>query len=101
MNIDTLTPRELVAGLMRGYRPELRLGYSPANAALAAKRLHPGLDPDELRGYSEGYSDGMQRSESMVLATDPDTVENCAYREGYIEGLSQDVDLTYPSQMAI
>lgn len=99
--LESLTARELIAGLMRGNRAELKLGYSPANAALAVRDLRPDASEDELRGYSEGFSDGMRRMESMVSETDPPTVENEAYRAGFADGLREDERLSYPSSMPV
>jgi hypothetical protein len=95
-------PRELIRGLMRGNRAELKLGYSPANAVLAAKRLHPDIDDKEMRGYSQGFSDGLCRDDSMVTeADDPNNVENAAYITGYTDGYREPISHTYPSREAI
>lgn len=95
--LEALTDRELVAGLMRGNRAELKLGYSPANAELAVRGLRPNASHEELRGYSQGFSDGMQRSQPMVVPADPPDTENEAYRDGYSDGLQEDERFTYPS----
>lgn len=94
--LDSLTARELIAGLMRGNRAELKLGYSPANAELAVRDLRPDENVDELRGYSQGFQDGMLSVESMVVDSDPPNVENEAYRAGYADGLREDDRITYP-----
>jgi hypothetical protein len=96
-SVREMDPRELVRGLMRGNRAELKLGYSPANAVLAVKGLHPGVDDDEMRGYSQGFSDGMLRRQPMVTDADPDVPENVAYRQGYAAGNEEPASLTYPS----
>lgn len=101
MNIEEMTDRELIRGLMRGNRRELKLGYSPANAEIAVMNRRPTADRDELRGYSQGFSDGMQRAESIVIDADPPNVENEAYRDGYRDGLEEDEFFTYPSKAAI
>lgn len=104
-DLDGISARELVRGLMRGNRPTMRLGYSPANAVAAVRRMRPGAAlerrEDELRGYSQGFSDGMQWSEPMVVLSDPANAENEAYREGYAEGALEPRGLTYPSRAAI
>lgn len=99
--LETMTDRELIAGLMRGNRAELKLGYSPANAELAVRDLRPDASEDELRGYSQGFSDGMRRTESMVVPADPPNVENEAYRDGYADGLREDEGASYPSRCAV
>lgn len=104
-DVDRMDARELIRGLMRGNRPEMRLGYSPANAVAAVMRMRPGAAlerrEDELRGYSQGFSDGMRGCEMMVVPDDPANVENEAYRAGYAEGTLEPRALTYPSRAAV
>lgn len=103
MSIEDKHPREILRGLMRGNREELRLGYSPANAVMAVTRLLPNadLDEDELRGYSQGFSDGVQRLESMASSGDTVSPETDAYCAGYLHGLAEPMYLTYPSRVAV
>lgn len=97
-DIRAMAPRELLRGLMRGNRTELKLGYSAANAVAAVKRIHSDIGDAEMRGYSQGFSDGMRRDiQPMVVDEDPANAENTAYREGYADGLREPIDLTYPS----
>lgn len=95
-DLRTMTPRELARGLMRGNRAELKLGYSPANAALAVQRIHPSWPNDEARGYTQGFYDGMTRDISMVSENDPAVTENNAYRDGYRDGMIEGEN-TYPA----
>jgi len=63
------TLRERTAGLMRGSREKLQLGYTAPNAAYAALRYERGFetevaidDPvlvDDLIPFAEGFADGM------------------------------------------
>lgn len=63
------TARERTAGLMRGSREKLQLGYTAPNAAYAALRYERGFetevaidDPvlvDDLIPFAEGFADGM------------------------------------------
>jgi hypothetical protein len=74
-DLDKLSPREMVAGLMRGNRDELRLGYTwLAAAQVTADRK--GLDNDQraqLRAYGEGFAEGMNHAEWSYLASiDPE-----------------------------
>lgn len=54
-----------------------------------------------MRGYSQGFSDGMQRAQPMVTASDPDVPENVAYRQGYAAGMEEPSSLTYPSSQPV
>ena len=100
-DLSTMTPRELIRGLMRGERTSLKLGYSPANAVLAVQRLRPDADEDELRGYSQGYSDGLRRCDTMASQDDTPCAETDAYCVGYVHGTLEPVELTYPSSEAV
>jgi hypothetical protein len=106
MAIDDMTLRDRTAGLMRGNRQQMQLGYSARNAAYAALRYDfsgedPGFDDprltEDLFPYAEGFADGMadvlERSvmrsewlaqgESYVRHTDdPDYVRTNAYEAG-------------------
>ena len=63
MDLNKMTPRQLTAGLMRGNRIEMKMGYSPEAAASAAAR-RAGWDNDspefkELLAYAQGFADGL------------------------------------------
>jgi len=101
-SLSETSPRELVRGFMRGNRAELKLGYSPANAVLAVLRIHPDADEDGcLRGYSQGFSDGMLSRQPMVSPPDPDNAENRGYREGYADGITEPAGRAYPSSQPV
>lgn len=101
-DLATMPWQELMRGLMRGNREELKLGYSPHNAVHAVKKLRPDEHEDELRGYAEGFSDGMNPDMvPMWSATDKDMPEHRAYDAGWQAGRLEDPELTYPSGEAI
>lgn len=61
-DIRTMNPRELVRGLMRGHRPELKLGYDAPNAALAAVEAQKITNPFVaccVGMYAYGFAAGM------------------------------------------
>jgi transcriptional accessory protein Tex/SPT6 len=62
MDLDQMTPRQIVAGLMRGDADSKKLGYTPENAVQAVVNLK-GLDPagasGDLLAYAEGFVDGL------------------------------------------
>jgi hypothetical protein len=123
-DLDALTTREMTAGMMRGNREKMQLGYSAGNAALAAasykdKTLFGGdFDPndpvlrDDLIPYAEGFEDGMaeilERSvarsewlaqdESYVRHTDdPDYIRTEAYEDGLRDGQQEHAMSLYPA----
>lgn len=104
-DITTLHPRDLIRGLMRGCRSELKLGYSPRNAALAVARLKShaqrGEEFELLNSYGQGYSDGLRRCQIMASQGDTPCAETDAYCAGYVHGLLEDQKLTYPSSEAV
>lgn len=100
-NIDTMHPREIVRGLMRGNRAELKLGYSPANAARAALDIRPGVEFEQLNAYAQGFSDGMRRTDRMSSQQDTPGAETDAYCAGYAHGLDENPMLTYPSEQPV
>lgn len=87
VDLDAMTLREQTAGLMRGSREKLQLGYTAKNAAYAALSYttrqaggddRPPIDDpvltEDLFPYAEGFADGMAdrleafRSEQPALA---------------------------------
>jgi hypothetical protein len=95
--------RELGRGLMRGDRVELKLGYTAANATIAARDLHR-LSESEvalLEAYLDGFSAGMRREPD-----EPADVGLCgacaaAYEEGVIDGLREPTTRTYPAELEL
>lgn len=61
MDINKLTPRQLVAGLMRGNADEFKMGYSPeaATHAVAGRFNLSPLEFNKLLSYAEGFADGL------------------------------------------
>lgn len=63
IDLDAMTARELTAGLMRGDRLDMKLGYSAlsaAHAAAATKHITVPSDAwDGLLSWAEGFQDGM------------------------------------------
>lgn len=69
MDLDRMTPREVVAGLMRGNREEQKLGYS-AEAAVAMAATVKDLDHNvlvELVAYAEGFADGLPEDPARAM----------------------------------
>lgn len=70
-DIDKLTPRQLVAGLMRGNAANFQLGYGPEAATHAAQRRFDldSVEFDRLLAYAQGWADGaVEHPEPMNLA---------------------------------
>lgn len=98
-NLRELPLRELGRGLMRGDRIDLKLGYTAANATIAARRLHQLSESEAalLEAYLDGFSAGMRR--------EPDEPEDVglhgacatAYEEGVADGLAEPTQHTYPA----
>jgi hypothetical protein len=75
MDIDTLTPRQLVCGLMRGDASDLKLGYS-ADAAVHtvaqmgsfSKDREPltQTELDELQAFAEGFAIGINENTALL-----------------------------------
>ena len=121
MAIDDMTLRDRTAGLMRGSRERMQLGYSDRNAAYAALRYDfsgedPGFDDprlvDDLFPYADGFADGMadvlERSvmrsewlaqgETYVRHTDDvDYVRTEAYEAGRALGNTEHAPSLYPA----
>lgn len=99
-NLRELPLRELGRGLMRGDRVDLKLGYTAANATIAARRLHQLSESEAalLEAYLDGFSAGMRRT--------PDAAEDvglrgacaAAYDEGVADGLTEPMARTYPAE---
>lgn len=121
-DIDAMTLRERTAGLMRGSREQLQLGYSDRNAAYAALRYERGFGEDvaiddpvlieDLFPYADGFADGMadalersvMRSEWLAQGQtyvrhtdDPDYVRTEAYEAGLAQGNREHAPSLYPA----
>lgn len=72
MDLETAHPHELVAGLMRGNRRELKLGYSAANAVAAVMDLRPELDRSALMTYARGFADGLAENPELTYPSTRD-----------------------------
>jgi hypothetical protein len=102
--------REMGRGLMRGSRPDFKLGYSYENAELKASEsfeLGP-VDVLELRCYLLGFAVGMHRTrpdstaeQEMLGRLDAESERYAAaYREGHERGLEEDALAIYPDRIA-
>jgi hypothetical protein len=60
-DIRTMDPREVVRGLMRGYKPDFQMGYDAAAATQSVVHLQDLSDDEagDLLAYAEGYALGM------------------------------------------
>lgn len=68
IDIDKLTPRQFVAGLMRGDRATLQQGYTPEAASLVVAR-NRNLNEHELailNAYAQGFADGLVESADLT-----------------------------------
>lgn len=82
--------KELVRGLMRGYKPDFKLGYSWENAELAATGAFglPKLDAFEVKFYALGFARGMH---DVSPAAEDGLVErigkvSARYSDAYVAG---------------
>ena len=108
VDLQAMTAREVVAGLMRGHAPDFKLGYGPGAATMAAARVK-GIEQDSaeygaLLVYAHGFLKGMVLGKDLAASrTTADEamgvgeVEVATYREGLIEGLSEDAATTNPT----
>ena len=96
-DLDAMNPRELTAGLMRGNRADMQLGYGPYSAAMAAANRHDLDDPHvrELFDWALGYHDGMHdavHNDDRYVEKGPERpgmAVNETYLKGRIEGRSE------------
>jgi hypothetical protein len=104
-DIDAMTPHELTAGLMRGDRTDMRLGYDPKSAALAAIERKK-LSPEQARkliewaqGFHDGMYDAMAHSEREVQRGPyrPEMADSTNYMEGRVLGRAENGFFLYPS----
>lgn len=102
-SLDEMTPRELCAGLMRGDRVDMRLGYSAKSAAITAaerNRLDK-LATARLVDYAVGFADGMQvaigESDPSVSVYVPTQDHGDDYRDGRRDGEGEEGFTLYPS----
>lgn len=104
-DLDSMSPIDLCCGLMRGDRSDMRLGYSPAAAALAAAERNK-LDEAHTRAlldYALGFSDGMHDSMHNADPTVPygperrSLADNEQYLTGRIAGRLEDGFMLYPT----
>lgn len=109
--------KELMRGLMRGNREELKLGYSWENASLAADRAFgefdqsdgemrmPKLDAHEVKFYALGFARGMHgavpENEEELEAKMRAISERYAYAygDGRRAGLLEDRAATHPAAL--
>lgn len=105
MDLDAMSPIDLCCGLMRGDRADMKMGYSPAAAALAAAERN-GLDETRTRAlldYALGFSDGMHDSMHRADPTVPYGPErrslaaNEQYLTGRIAGRLENGFMLYPT----
>lgn len=77
-DIDNLSDRELVMGLMRGDALEMKRGYSAAAAVETVRRLryndeHPDVDFNraELLAFAEGFAHGCHEDHERLNTPEP------------------------------
>jgi hypothetical protein len=90
-DLATMTPREVVRGLMRGNRIELKVGYSAENAVLAVSELQD-LSHDELtvlRAYAVGFAAGMKREKVNPSDLPWHPLVHMAVNDGEVDGLDE------------
>ena len=105
-DLDTMTPHELTAGLMRGDRTDMRCGYGPYAAAMAAaNRFDLGDDAcrrlfDWSLGFHDGIHDAMHRDDPEVGEGPkrPGMAENESYLRGRIDGRMEPGFFLYPAR---
>lgn len=122
--------RELGRGLMRGNRPELKLGYTAGNAEIAARdaaanagytlvntagNRDAGQQRAELVAHLLGFGAGMSEEDSEAVwirfrerfdrkaEVEGIEVEPCiaAFEEGDAAGRAEDTALAYPAELAL
>ena len=104
-DLDSMTPHELTAGLMRGNRVDMQLGYGPYAAAMTAADRHKLSDAsvrslfDWALGFHDGIHDAMHRDDDDVEEGPkrPGMAENETYLTGRVEGRSESGLYLYPS----
>jgi hypothetical protein len=106
IDIDEMTPHELTAGLMRGDRTDMRLGYSAKAAALTTaerKQLSP-EQYQKLLEWAQGFHDGMY---DAIAHSDPEVergpyrpamADSTNYMEGRVMGRAENGFFLYPSK---
>lgn len=104
-SLDDMTPHELTAGLMRGNRADMQLGYGPYAAAMAAADRHKLSDAnirplfDWALGFHDGLHDAMRRDD-VEVEEGPKRLgmaESESYLRGRIDGRSESGLNLYPS----
>ena len=104
-DIDQMSPQELSAGLMRGNRADMQLGYGPRSAAMTAAERHQ-LSQESFRalldwslGFHDGLHDAMHRDDPEVDVGPerPAMAENEDYLRGRIEARSESGLYLYPA----
>jgi hypothetical protein len=101
-NLRELPLRELGRGLMRGDRADLKVGYTAANATIAARRLHELSESEAalLEAYLDGFSAGMRREPVEPEDVGLHGVCATAYKEGVADGLAEPTQCTNPGDPA-
>lgn len=101
-----MSPHELTAGLMRGSRVDMQLGYGPYAAAMAAAQRNDLSDEkcralfDWALGFHDGIHDAMHRDDPNVEKGPerPGMAESESYMRGRIDGRSESGFHLYPSR---
>lgn len=95
-----LPPRDLGRALMRGDRAELKLGYTAANATLAARRLHQLSESQSalLEAYLDGFSAGMCHQPKSAKDVGLRGERAGAYEKGVADGVAEPIMRTYPAE---
>lgn len=83
-SLEEMTARELCAGLMRGDRVDMKLGYSYEAAALTAAEHKDLTEPavKRLLNYALGFGEGMAHA---LHRADSDTAEGPPVRSGFAD----------------
>lgn len=108
IDIDQMTPRELCAGLMRGDRADMKLGYSYESAALVAAERNI-LSEDATRRllrYAFGFAEGMVHSMNLSDPHNPPGPDpkpslsnDVDYLQGRADGMAENGFMIYPSNI--
>lgn len=104
-DLDQMTPEEMCAGLMRGLRSELRLGYDweSATRATASYKGVEGEAREDLFSFAKGVADGFasaverafpERSFGRVGEPEDRVVP---YADGFALGKAEDGFRLYPA----
>lgn len=74
IDIHNMTDRELVAGLMRGDKDSMKLGYVARSAVLTVESLRYANNPEgwdlierDLQAFAEGFAQGINEDHTRLM----------------------------------